>query len=135
MMVTVEDIEKVFRFASLFYHSPLRFHEVLGFRLKMLGFGSYSLVKTPSSTVLGPPVAATESIDVVVRKEWWKLLLPDGSKYSVLVEAYYAMEGCFNLDFCLKLESALQPLWYRVEAVLKGDVGEVEGIEESTGEE
>jgi hypothetical protein len=36
-MVTVEDIEKVFRFASLFYHSPLRFHEVLWFRLKTLG--------------------------------------------------------------------------------------------------
>jgi len=133
-MVTVEDIEKVFRFASLFYHSPLRFHEVLWFRLKMLGFGSYSLVRTSSSTTLGPPVAATKSVDVVARKEWWKLLLPGGLKYSILVEAYYAIEGCLDLDFCLRLESALQPLWYRVEAVLEGDVGEVEGVEESTGE-
>jgi hypothetical protein len=134
-MVTVKDVEKVFRFASLFYHSPLKFYDVVGFRLRILGFENYSLVKTPSNTMLGPPVAATESIDVVVRKEWWKLLLPDGSKYSILVEAYYAMEGCFDLDFCLRLESALQPLWYRVETVLEGDVEEVEGIEESTEEE
>jgi hypothetical protein len=100
----------------------------------MLGFGSYSLVRTPSSTTLGPPVAATKYVDVVARKEWWKLLLPGGLKYSILVEAYYAIEGCLDLDFCLRLESALQPLWYRVEAVLEGDVGEVEGVEESTGE-
>jgi hypothetical protein len=132
-MVDVKDVDKVFRFASIFYHSP-RFYDVVGFRLRMLGFESYSLVKTPSNTVLGPPVAATESIDVIARKEWWKLLLPDGSKYSILVEAYYAMEGCFDLDFCLRLESALQPLWYRVEAVLEGDVEEVEGVEESTEE-
>jgi hypothetical protein len=130
--ISVEDVEKVFRFASLFYHSP-RFYDVVGFRLRILGFESYSLVKTPSSTMLGPPVAATESIDVVARKEWWKLLLPDGSKYSILVEAYYALEGCFDLDFCLRLGSALQPLWYRVEAVLEGDVEEVEGVE-GTGE-
>ncbi len=133
-MVTVKDIEMVFRFASLFYHSPLRFHDVVGFRLKVLGFGSYSLVKMPSGAMLGPPVAATESVDVVARKEWWKLLLPGGPKYLILVEAYYALEGCFDLDFCLRVESALQPLWYRVEAVLEGDVEEVEGVEESTGE-
>jgi hypothetical protein len=132
-MVTVKDVEKVFRFASLFYHSS-RFYDVVGFRLKMLGFESYSLVKTPISTMLGFPVAATESIDVAARKEWWKLLLPGGSKYSILVEAYYAIEGCFDLDFCLRSGSALQPLWYGVEAVLEGDVEEVEGVEESTEE-
>jgi hypothetical protein len=36
-MVTVEDVEKVFRFASIFYHDPTLFHEVLGFRFEMLG--------------------------------------------------------------------------------------------------
>jgi hypothetical protein len=135
MPVTVDDVDKVFRFASIFYHSPLKFHEVLGFRLMMLGVNRYGLLRVPLEATLGLP--ATKSMDVVVRRELWKLQLPEDRTYSILVEAYYALEGCNDLDFCLRSEATLQPLWYRVEAVIEGDieggeeVGEVEAEEES----
>jgi len=132
--ISVEGVEKVFRFASMFYHSPLKFHEVLGFRLRMLGVNSYGLTRVPLEAALGPP--ATESTDVVVRRELWKLRLPEGRSYSVLVEAYYALEGCNDLDFCLRSGATLQPLWYRVEAVIEGDIEEGEevgGVEAGEG--
>jgi len=133
-MVTVKDVEKVFRFASMFYHSPLKFHDVVGFRLRMLGVNSYGLMRVSLEATLGPP--ATEFTDVVVRRELWKLRLPEDRSYSILVEAYYALEGCNDLDFCLRSEATLQPLWYRVEAVIEGDIEggeEVEGVEAGEG--
>jgi hypothetical protein len=120
--ISVRDVENVFRFASLFYHNRLRFSDVVRFRMKMLGVENFGLVQKPSGATLGP--RATETTDVIVRKELWKLLLPD-MKYSVIVEAYYAIDDCEDLDFCIRLETIHQPLWYKVEAVVEGDIEEI----------
>jgi hypothetical protein len=131
MPVTVEDVGKVFKFASLFYHDQSLFHNVIEFRLKILGVSAYGLITKYTGVMQGPQ--ATETVGVIVREEIWKLLLPDGSKYSIVVEAYYAIEDCDDLDFCAKLESALKPLSYRVLMVVEGDMEEVGGVEAEGG--
>jgi hypothetical protein len=129
-MVTVKDVEKVFRFASMFYHNPILFYDVLGFRFKVLGVENFGLI-TKDKGKLGY-VQATEYVGVVALSELWKLILPS-NVYSIIVEAYYAVTDCDDLDFCLRTRVGLKPLWYRVVSVAEGDleeVGEVEAEEE-----
>jgi hypothetical protein len=121
-MVDVKDVEKVFRFASLFYHDQTLFHEVLGFRFKLLGVENFGLI-TKDKGRLGL-VQATEYLDVVVVPELWKLILPN-KIYSIIVEAYYAVHDCDDLEFCLRTKVGLRPLWYRVVTVAEGDLEEV----------
>jgi hypothetical protein len=129
-MVTVKDVENVFRFASIFYHNPTLFHEVLGFRFGVLGVRNFGLITKDRGRLAF--VQATEYIDVAVVSELWKLVLPD-KVYSIIVEAYYAMYDCDDVEFCLRTRVGLKPLWYRVVAVAEGDleeVGEGEAAEE-----
>jgi hypothetical protein len=121
-MVDVKDVEKVFRFASLFYHNPILFYEVLGFRFKVLGVENFSLM-TKDKVKLAY-VQATEYVGVVALSELWKLILPNNI-YSIVVEAYYAVDDCDDLDFCLRTKVGLRPLWYRVVTVAEGDLEEV----------
>jgi hypothetical protein len=112
----------VFRFAPIFYHDPTLFHEVLGFRFGVLGVRNFGLVTKDRGRLAF--VQATEHIDVAVVPELWKLVLPD-KVYSVIVEAYYAVYDCDDLEFCLRTRAGLKPLWYRVVAVAEGDLEEV----------
>jgi hypothetical protein len=114
-------VEKVFRFASIFYHNPTLFHEVLGFRFKILGVGNFGLITKDRGRLAF--VQATEHIEVAVVSELWKLVLPD-KVYSIIVEAYYAVYDCDDLEFCLRTRVGLKPLWYRVVAVAEGDLEE-----------
>ena len=130
MPVTVEDVEKVFRFASIFYHNPTLFHEVLGFRFGVLGVRNFGLITKDRGRLAF--AQATEHIEVVAVSELWKLVLPD-KVYSIIVEAYYAMYDCGDVEFCLRTKVGLKPLWYRVVAVAEGDLeeaGEGEAEEE-----
>jgi hypothetical protein len=125
-MVAVKDVEKVFRLASTFYHSPPEFYDVLEFGLEKLGVGSFGLLRKDKGK-LGCE-RATERASVVAVLELWKLILPD-NVYSIVVEAYYAVDDCDDLGY--------RPLWYRVVGATEGDlekVGEDEA-EEDTGEE
>jgi hypothetical protein len=123
MPVTLDDVVKVFRFASMFYHNPTLFHEVLGFRFEILGVKNFGLI-TKDRGKLGY-VQATEYIGVVALSELWKLVLPN-NVYSIIVEAYYAVYDCDDLDFCVRTKVGLRPLWYRVVSVAEGDLEEVE---------
>jgi hypothetical protein len=125
-MVTVKDVEKVFRFASMFYHNPALFYDVLGFRFKVLGVENFGLI-TKDKGKLGY-VQATEYVGVVALSELWKLILPN-NVYSIIVEAYYAVADCDDLEFCIRTRVALNPLWYRVVSVAEGDLEEVGGVE------
>jgi hypothetical protein len=123
MPVRLEDVEKVFRFASMFYHNPTLFHEVLGFRFEILGVKNFGLI-TKERGQLGY-VQATEHVGVVAISELWKLILPN-KIYSIIVEAYYAVYDCDDLDFCVRTKVGLSPLWYRVVSVAEGDIEEAE---------
>jgi hypothetical protein len=129
-MVDVKDVEKVFRFASIFYHNPTLFHEVLGFRFKLLGVENFGLIMKDRGQLAF--VQATEYLDVVVASELWKLVLPN-KIYSIIVEAYYAMYDCDDVEFCLRTKVGLKPLWYRVVTVAEGDLEEVEEVETEEG--
>ncbi len=120
-MVTVKDVEGVFRFASIFYHNPTLFHEVLGFRFKVLGVENFGLITKDKGKLAY--VQATEYVGVVALSELWKLILPN-NVYSIIVEAYYAVYDCDDLEFCLRTRVGLKPLWYRVVAVAEGDLEE-----------
>jgi hypothetical protein len=122
MPVTLEDVEKVFRFASIFYHNPTLFYEVLGFRFKLLGVENFGLITKDKRKLAF--IQATEYIEVVVVPELWKLILPN-NVYSIIVEAYYALADCNDLEFCLRTKAGLKPLWYRVVTVAEGDLEEV----------
>jgi len=126
MPVTLQDVDLVFRFASMFYHNQALFKDVVRFRLGVLGVRSFSMVMKPLHVIALH--AATESVYVIEAKELWKLQLPDKT-YSIIVETHYALEDCDDLEFCLKLQPALKPLWYRVVAVAEGDMEEVGGVE------
>jgi hypothetical protein len=127
MPVTVDDVDKVFRFASIFYHNPTLFHEVLGFRFEVLGVRNFGLITKDRGKLAY--VQATELVGVVAVSELWKLVLPN-NVYSIIVEAYYAVDDCDDLDFCLRTKVGLKPLWYRVTAVAEGDMEEVGESEE-----
>jgi len=121
-MVDVKDVEKVFRFASIFYHNPDLFHKVLGFRFKMLGVENFGLITRDRGRLAF--IQATEHIEVAIVPELWKLVLPN-KMYSIIVEAYYAVYDCDNLELCLRTKVGLKPLWYRVVTVVEGDLEEV----------
>lgn len=121
--VSVDDVEKVFRFASIFYHDPTLFHEVLGFRFKVLGVENFGLITKDKGKIAY--VQATEYVGVVAVSELWKLVLPN-SIYSIIVEAYYAVDDCDDLDFCLRAKVGLKPLWYRIVSIAEGDLEEME---------
>jgi hypothetical protein len=125
-MVTVEDVDKVFRFASMFYHNPALFYDVLGFRFKVLGVENFGLITKDKGKIAY--VQATEYVGVVALSELWKLILPN-NVYSIIVEAYYSVADCDDLDFCLRTKVGLKPLWYRVLTVAEGDLEEVGGVE------
>jgi hypothetical protein len=126
MPVTVEDVGKVFGFASIFYHNPTLFHEVLGFRFKVLGVENFGLITKDKGKLAY--VQATEYVGVVALSELWKLVLPN-NVYSIIVEAYYAVMDCDDLEYCLRIRTALNPLWYRVVSVTEGDLEEMEEAE------
>jgi len=128
--VTLEDVEKVFRFASIFYHNPTLFHEVLGFRFKLLSVENFGLITKDRGQLAF--IQATEYLEVVAVSELWKLILPN-KIYSIIVEAYYAMYDCDDLEFCLRTKVGLKPLWYKVVTVAEGDLEEVEGVEAEEG--
>jgi hypothetical protein len=132
MPVTVEDVDLVFRFASMFYHNQTLFKDVVRFRLRVLGVRSFNMIMKPLHVIALH--AATESVYVIEAKELWKLQLPDKT-YTIIVETHYALEDCDDLELCLKLQPTLKPLWYRVVGVAEGDLEEVEGVEEGTGED
>jgi hypothetical protein len=130
MPVTVEDVEKVFRFASMFYHNPALFYDVLGFRFRVLGVENFGLITKDKGKLAY--VQATEYVGVVALSELWKLILPN-NVYSIIVEAYYAVDDCDDLEYCLRIRTTLKPLWYRVVSVAEGDLeeaGEGEAEEE-----
>ena len=124
MPVTLEDVVKVFRFASIFYHNPTLFHEVLRFRFKVLGVENFGLI-TKSRRQLAF-IQATEYVEVAVIPELWKLVLPN-NVYSILVEAYYTVYDCDDLEFCVRTKVGLKPLWYNVVTVAEGDLEEAGG--------